>query len=83
MEHEISEKSIGFDLFMKDAARQDSSIVRIPQIPWLTFEQFKDTLVEYQLTLGCWGIFEFFTIGKNIFFTEVVLSAFNLSLRTD
>ena len=24
---------------------------RVPKIPWLTFEQFKDTLVEYQLTL--------------------------------
>ena len=50
MEHEISQKSIGFDLFMKEAARQDSSTVRIPKIPWLTSEQFKDTLVEYQLT---------------------------------
>ena len=41
-----------FDLFMKKAARQDSSTARIPQIPWLAFEQFNDTLVEYQLTLS-------------------------------
>ena len=43
-----------FDLFMKKAARQDSSTARIHQIPWLTFEQFNDTLVEYQLTLSWW-----------------------------
>ena len=43
MEHEISQTDNGFDLFMKEAARRGSSIVRIPKIPWLTFEQFKDT----------------------------------------
>ena len=52
MEHEITQRSIGFDLFMKEATRQDSSTVRIPNIPWLNFDQFKDTLVEYQLTLS-------------------------------
>ena len=52
MEHEISQKSIGFDLFMKEAARPESSVVRIPKNPWLTFEQFKDNLEEYQLTLS-------------------------------
>ena len=52
MEHEIAQRSIGFDLFMKEAARQESSTARIPKIPWLTFEQFKDILVEYQLTLS-------------------------------
>ena len=68
----------GFDLFMKEAARPDSSI-----IPWLTFEQFKHTLVEYQLTLNWWGTYEFLTIGQSISFPGVVLSASNLSLRTD
>ena len=52
MEHEISQVNNGFDLFMKEAASQDSSTARIPKIPWLTFEQFKDTLMEYQLTLS-------------------------------
>ena len=51
-EHEISRTNNGFDSFMKEATRQDSSTVRIPKSPWLTFEQFKDTLVEYQLTLS-------------------------------
>ena len=51
MEHEISQMNNDFDLFMKEAARQDSSTARIPKIHRLTFEQFKDTLVEYQLTL--------------------------------
>ena len=83
MEHEISQKSVGFELIMKEAARQELSIVRIPKVPWLTFEQFKDILVEYQLTLSCWGTFEFLTIGETVFFTEVVLSAFNLSSRMD
>ena len=45
-----SQKSVSFDLFQEEAARQELSIVRIPNIPWLTFEQFKDTLVGYQLT---------------------------------
>ena len=35
----------GFDLFMKVAARQDSSTARTPKNPGLTFEQFQDTLV--------------------------------------
>ena len=83
MEHEISQKSIGFDLFMKEAARQESSIVRIPQNLWLTFEQFKDILVEYQLTLELVGYLRIRYIGKRFFFAEVVLSAFNLSWRMD
>ena len=40
------------------------------------------TLVERQLRLSWWGTFWFLTIGMS-FFTGVVLSAFNLSLRTD
>ena len=83
MEHEVSQKSIGFDLFMMEAARQDSTTARISKIPWLCFEQFKDTLVEYQLTLSWWVTFGFLTIGKSFFFTGGVLSAFNPSLRTD
>ena len=39
-------------LHEKEAAIQDSSTARIPKNPWLTFEQFKDTLVEYHLTLS-------------------------------
>ena len=35
-----------------DVARQELSSARISEIPWLTFEPFKDTLVEYQLTLS-------------------------------
>ena len=46
MQHEISHKNIGFDLFIKEAARRGSSIVRILKIPWLTSEQIKGTLVE-------------------------------------
>ena len=34
------------------SSKKKSSILRIPKNPWLTFEQFKDTLVEYQLTLS-------------------------------
>ena len=45
MEHKISQRSIGFDLSMKGAARQETNTARIPKIPWLTFEQFKDTLI--------------------------------------
>ena len=52
MEYEISQRSIGFDLFMKEAARQESSIVRTRKFLWLTFDQFKDILEEYQLTLS-------------------------------
>ena len=33
MEHEMSQKSIGYTLFMQDAARQELSTVRIPQNP--------------------------------------------------
>ena len=44
MEHEISQKNIGFDL-IREAARRGSRTVRIPSIPWLTSEQFKDTPV--------------------------------------
>ena len=36
---DFSEKNIGFDLFVKEAARRGSSTVRIPKIPWLTYEQ--------------------------------------------
>ena len=36
-------------LIMKEQVKR---IVRIPKIPWLTFEQFKDILVEYQSTLS-------------------------------
>ena len=57
--------------------------VKIPPNPQLIFEQFKDILKEYQLTLSWWDIFEFLTIGKSIFVTEVVLSAFILSWRMD
>ena len=32
MEHKISQRSIGFDLFMKETARQESSTARIPEI---------------------------------------------------
>ena len=42
MEHEISQMNNGFDLSMKEAARQDSSTARIPTIPWLICEQLKD-----------------------------------------
>ena len=70
-------------LLHEGSSKKKESIVRIPKILWLTFEQFKDTLVEYQLTLSWWGTFEFLTIGKSMFFTGVVLSAFNLSLSTD
>ena len=52
VEHEISQKSIGKTLFMKEAARQELRTVRMPQNPQLTFEQFKDILEEYQLTLS-------------------------------
>ena len=31
MEHKISQRSTGFDLFMKEAARQDSSTAKIPK----------------------------------------------------
>ena len=31
---------------MNEVARRGSSIARIPTIPWLAFEQFKDTLVD-------------------------------------
>ena len=65
---DFSEKSC-FDLFTKEAARQQLSVVRIPNIPWQTF---KDTLVEYQLTRRCWCILRFFTIER-YFFTEVFL----------
>ena len=34
-EHEISQTNIGFDLFIKEAARRGASTVRIPKIPWL------------------------------------------------
>ena len=44
----MSHKSIGLDLFMKEAARLDSSTVRILNIPWLASGQFKDTRVEFQ-----------------------------------
>ena len=37
---------------MRVAVRQGSSIARIPKIPWPTFDQFKDTLVEYQVILN-------------------------------
>ena len=67
---------------MKEAARGGSSTARIPKIPWLSFEQSKDTFVVYQLTLSWWGIFGFLTIEKSLCFTGVVLSAFNLSLGT-
>ena len=70
-------------LFMREAARQGSRTARTPKIPWPTSEQFKDTLVEEQLTLSWLGTFWFLTVGKSIFFAGVVLSAFNLSLRTD
>ena len=33
MEHEMSQESIGYTVFMKEAARQELSIVRIPQNP--------------------------------------------------
>ena len=35
--------------------------------PWLTSEQFKDTLAEWPLTLSWWGTLWFLTIGRNIF----------------
>ena len=34
-------------LIHQEAARRDSRTARIPKIPWLTFDQFNDTLVEY------------------------------------
>ena len=64
MEHENSQKSIGYTLFMK-AGRQQCT-VRIPQKLELTFEQFKDILEEYQLTLSWWDMFGFFTMKKHI-----------------
>ena len=54
-EHEISMKKNGFDTSMKEVTRRGSSFVRIPKIPWLIFEQFKDTLVEFQLHMNWWG----------------------------
>ena len=45
-EHKVSQTKNGFDVSMKEAARRGSSTARISKIPWLTFEQFKDTLVE-------------------------------------
>ena len=83
MEHEISQTDNGFDLFMKEAARQELSIVRIPKIPWLTFEQFKETRVEFQLTRSWWSVFEFLSIGRGFFITGFVLSPFSQFLRSD
>ena len=77
---DFSEKS-GFDLFTKGAARQQLSVVRIPNIPWHTF---KDTLVEYQLTRRCWGILRFFTIGRYFFHRGCSFNIqLSLSWRTD
>ena len=45
-------ESSGFDLLVKETARQDSNTARIHKILWLTLEQFKDTLAENQLTLN-------------------------------
>ena len=70
-------------LFMREAARQGSRTARIPKIPWPTSEQFKDTLVEEQLTLSWFGTFSFLAVGKSIFSQGLLFSAFNLSLRTD
>ena len=69
------------------SSRKQQDEVRVlrgfQNISWLTSEQFKDTLVEWQLTLSCWGTFWFLTIGRNLFFTGAVLSASNPSQRTD
>ena len=50
MKHEISQINIGYTLFIKEAARQELSVVRIPKNLQRTFEQFKDILVEHHLT---------------------------------
>ena len=83
MEHENAQRSIGFDLFVKETARQESNTVRIPRIPWLTSEQFKDTLwnINWPWVDGVHS--DSLQFGKSIFFTGFVLSALNPSLRTD
>ena len=47
------------------------------------FTQRTIPTIERKLTLSWWCFFVFFTMWKSIFFTGVVLSEFNLSLRTD
>ena len=55
MEHEISQKSIGLDLFMKEAARQELSIVRISHsdTPQATRSTARRVSRECQSHVGC------------------------------
>ena len=68
MEHEISQRSIGFDLFVKEAARQ-------------VLSSNSRTLWWKPIDPELMGKIGFFTIGKSIFFTGVVLSAFNFPVE--
>ena len=75
--------SIGFSLFKKEAVRIELNTVWITKNPWLTFEQFKDTLVVFRWCRKWWDTRLFFTTGKGTSFTEVVRGAFNLSWGAD
>ena len=68
MEHEISQINNGFDLFMNETARQDSSIARIPKHLWLIFGQFKDTLVGSAIDLELMGYIVILYNGKEYIF---------------
>ena len=80
MEHEISQKSIGFDLFMKGSRKTRAEFC----------EDSKNSLAYFRAIHGHSGripidpeLMFFSKIGRGFFFTEVVPSAFSLSLRTD
>ena len=48
MEHEISQKDIGFSLFKKKTVRKELTAVCNTKILCVTFEQLKDTLVVFR-----------------------------------
>ena len=73
----------GFHLFMKEAARQDSSTARIPKVRWLTFEQLKGHSGGIPVDPDLMGYIRIPYNWKEYVFHRVVLSASNLSLRTD
>ena len=83
MEHEISQISNGFDLFMKEAARQDSSTARIPKNSLAYFRAVQGhsggIAIDPELRLYILIPYSW----KQYLFHKVALSAFNLSMRTE